>query len=62
MGGSGQFSVCRSATPVGELLSNMAREELTGGLSNMSAAFGNKKKLCMELVTKTGEEINALGL
>lgn len=44
MGGSGQFSVCRSATPVGELLSNMAREELTGGLSNMSAAFGNKKE------------------
>lgn len=63
-GFKGSFSVQRSPQPAGlnKMAGNMALDQLTDGLSSLSGAFGNKKKLCMELVTKTAETINALGL
>lgn len=64
LGSKGKYMVERSAQPAGidKMLGNMALEHLTGGLTGMSAAFGNTKKKCMELVDKTAETINALGI
>ena len=64
LGGKGNFSVQRSAQPVGidKLLTNMALDKLTGGLTGLSGAFGNSKKRCMELTTKTAETIRELGI
>jgi len=64
LGSKNKYCVTRSAQPagVGKMISNMALEHLTGGLTGFSAAFGNSKKLCMELTTKTAETINALGI
>jgi hypothetical protein len=62
LGYKGKYTVQRSVQPAGKLGANMALEQLTGGLSGLSGAFGNSKKRCMELVTKTAETINALGI
>lgn len=64
LGSKNKYMVERSAQPAGmdKMLGNMALEHLTGGLTGMSAAFGNTKKKCMELVDKTAETINALGI
>jgi hypothetical protein len=64
LGGKGKFSVQRSVQPVGvdKLLANMALDKLTGGLTGFSGAFGDTKKRCMELATKTADTINALGI
>lgn len=61
---TGGWVVMRSAQPagVGNLVKNELLDKVTGGLSGLSAAFGDTKKKCMELVTKTAETINALGL
>lgn len=60
----GTFEVQRSVQPagVGNLAANMALDKLTGGLTGLSGAFGDTKKRCMELVTKTAETIRALDL
>lgn len=60
----GKFVVQRSTQPagVGNMLKNDVLNSLTDGLTSMSAAFGNKKKLCMELTEKTAATINALGI
>jgi len=64
LGANGKFSVQRSAQPAGvdKMLTNMALDKLTGGLTGFSGAFGDTKKRCMELATKTAETINALGI
>ena len=64
LGGNGKFSVQRGVQPVGvdKMLANMALDKLTGGLSGLSGAFGDTKKRCMELTTKTAATINALGI
>lgn len=64
LGGKGKFTVQRSAQPVGvdKLLANMALDKLTGGLTGLSGAFGDTKKRCMEMATKTAQTINALGI
>lgn len=60
----GTFEVQRSAQPagVGNLAANMALDKLTGGLSGLSGAFGDTKKRCMALVTRTAEQIRELDL
>ena len=64
LGSNGKFSVQRSAQPAGvdNLVTNMALDKLTGGLTGFSGAFGDTKKRCMELATMTAEKINALGI
>ena len=64
LGANGKYSVQRSVQPVGvdKMLMNMALDKLTGGLTGLSGAFGDTKKHCMELATKTADTINALGL
>ena len=64
LGSGGKFSVQRSAQPAGvdKMLTNMALDKLTGGLTGFSGAFGDTKKRCMELATKTAETIHALGI
>ncbi len=64
LGTKGNFSVQRSAQPVGieNLIANMALDKLTGGIKGLSGAFGNTKKRCMELATKTAEQINQMGI
>lgn len=64
LGANGKYSVQRSVQPVGvdKMLMNMALDNLTGGLTGLSGAFGDTKKRCMELATKTADTINALGL
>lgn len=63
-GAKGKFTVMRSAEVAG--LGNMAKnailDSLTDGWSSMSAAFGDKKKRCMELVDITAKEIKEAGL
>lgn len=63
-GGKGKFTVQRSSQPagVGNVVKNMALDQLTDGWSGMSAAFGSTKKRCIELTEKTAQTINALGL
>ena len=60
LGTKGNFSV----QPVGieNLIANMALDKLTGGITGLSGAFGNTKKRCMELATKTAEQINQMGI
>lgn len=62
--GNGKFVVSRGVQPAGleNMAANIALDKLTGGLSSMSGAFGDTKKRCMELVTKTADQINALGI
>ena len=64
LGGKGKYTVQRSVQPAGldKLAANMALEKLTGGLTGFSGAFGDTKKRCMELATKTAAQINALGI
>lgn len=64
IGNKGKFTVQRSAQPagVGKMVKNMVLDELTDGWSSMSAAFGNTKKRCMELTTKTAETLRSLNL
>lgn len=64
LGANGKYSVQRGVQPVGvdKMLANMALDKLTGGLSGLSGAFGDTKKRCMELTTKTAQTINALGI
>ena len=66
LGGNGKYTVQRSAQPVGvdKMLANMALDKLTGGISGFSGAFGDTKKRCMEMATKTAKanKINALGI
>ena len=64
LGSKGKYSVTRSVQPAGvdKFLSNVALEHLTNGLTGMSGAFGDSKKLCMEMVTRTAGTINELGL
>ncbi|HOO27729.1 MAG TPA: hypothetical protein PLU43_04645 [Lachnospiraceae bacterium] len=64
LGTKGNYSVQRAVQPAGvdKMAANMALDKLTGGLSGMSGAFGDTKKKCMELVVKTAETINALGI
>lgn len=60
----GEWIVMRSVQPagVGNVLKNELLETVTDGWSGLSGAFGDTKKKCMELVVKTAETINALGL
>lgn len=62
--GKGKFVVQRSTQPagMGNMAKNMALDSITNGWSSFSGAFGNSKKLCMELTEKTAEAINALGI
>lgn len=64
LGNKGKYQVTRSVQPAGvdKMLANMALDSLTDGWSSMSGGLGNTKKLCMELVEKTANTINALGL
>ena len=60
----GRFCVMRSTQPIGldKILKNMVLEDLTDGLTGMSAIIGNKKKLCNALVEKTAAQIDELNL
>lgn len=60
----GIIYVQRAATPIGldKQLRNEMLEDLTGGLSGMSVLLGKKKKLCMALVDKTAEQLEAMDL
>lgn len=62
LGAKGNYSVQRAVQPAGvdKMAANMVLDKFTGGLSGMSGAFGDTKKKCMELVTKTADTINAL--
>jgi len=64
LGYNGKYSVTRAVQPAGleNMVANAALDKLTGGWSSMSGGMGNTKKLCMELVTKTADKINALGI
>lgn len=46
----------------GELLKNMALDEVTGGLSGLSAYFGKKVREAERLVEITAQELDSLGL
>ncbi|MFR8547833.1 MAG: hypothetical protein ACLVEV_04305 [Lachnospiraceae bacterium] len=64
MGSKGRYTVVRSVHPAG--LGNMAKgmvlDKLTDGWSSISGSMGKKKKLCLELVTKTAQTIRQLQL
>jgi len=64
LGSKNKYVVSRAVASAGmdKLAANMALEQLTGGLSGFSGAFGNSKKVCMEMVTKVAEKINSLDL
>jgi hypothetical protein len=64
LGDKGKYSVVRSVQPAGvdKFVANMALEHLTDGLTGLSGAFGNSKKLCMEMVTRTAKTISDLGI
>jgi len=64
LGDKGKFYVTRAVQPagLGNFAKNIALEHLTDGLSGMSAAFGNKKKLCMHLTELVAETIKSLNL
>ena len=47
---------------VGNLVKNAVLSDLTGGLTSLSGAFGNKKKRCMELVEITAKQIEDAGV
>ena len=60
----GKIFVQRAVTPIGleKQLRNEMLDDLTCGLSSMSMVFGKKKKLCMALVDKTADQLEAMGL
>lgn len=62
--GKGKYQVQRSTiiAGVGNMVKNMVIDDLTDGLTSMSAAFGNTKKTCMLHVTKVAETINNMGI
>lgn len=62
--GKGKFQVMRSAEVAGlnNVVKNAVLDELTDGWSSMSAAFGDKKKRCMELVDITAKQIEEAGI
>lgn len=62
--GKNKYQVMRSAevAGVGNMVKNAVLDELTDGLTSLSAAFGNKKKRCMELVDITAKEIENAGV
>lgn len=64
MGKNGKYTVVRSVQPagIGNMAKSMALDHLTDGWSSMSGSMGKKKKLCLELVTKTAETIRKLDL
>ncbi len=64
LGNKGKYTVMRNTQPAGagKFVKNMALDQLTGGLTSMSAVLGDSKKRCMELVTKTADTINGLGI
>lgn len=64
LGNDGKFFVTRSVQPagLGSFAKNAVLEHLTHGWSNMSAAFGDKKKLCMHLAELTAETIKEQNL
>jgi hypothetical protein len=64
LGSKGKYYVERSVQPagIGKMAMNMALNEISDGWSGMSGAFGGTKKKCMELVTKTAETINSMGI
>lgn len=63
-GSKGNYTVVRSTQPagLGNFAKNIAFEKLTDGWSIMSGSFGKKKKLCLEMVTKTAETIRKLNI
>ena len=62
--GKNKFQGMRSAqvAGVGNMVKDAVLDELTDGLSSMSAAFGKSKKRCMELVDITAREIENAGI
>lgn len=64
LGDKGKFYVTRAVQPagLGKFAKNIALEALTDGWSGMSAAFGDKKKLCMHLTELAAETIKGLDL
>lgn len=64
LGTKGNYSVQRSVQPAGvdKMVANMVLDEVTQGFSGMSGAFGDTKKKCLELVTKTADTIRNLGI
>lgn len=62
--GKGKYQVQRSTiiAGVGNMVTNMVIDDLTDGLTSISAAFGDKKKTCMALVTKVADKINSMGI
>ncbi len=58
-----KFSVTKNEVAgVGNMLKNAALSKVTDGWSNISGVFGKKAKSAEELVVKTFEELDALGL
>ena len=64
LGSKGKYYVERSSQPagVGKMAMNMALDKLSGGWTGMSGVIGDSKKKCLELVTKTAETINTMGI
>ena len=62
--GKGRIFVQRAVTPIGleKQLRNEMMDDLTGGLSSMSMLLGKKKKLCIALVDKTADQLEAMDL
>lgn len=64
MGSKNKYTVVRSVQPagLGNMAKSMALDKLTNGWSSMSGGLGKRKKLCLELVTKTADTIRKLNL
>lgn len=62
--GKNKYIVQRAVQPVGleSLLKNAIFDELSDGWTYVADTFGNTRKVCMELTTKTADTIRALGL
>ena len=62
--GKGRVYIQRAVVPIGldKQLRNEILEDVTGGLSGMSAIMGKKKKICIAMVDKTAEQLEAMGL
>ncbi len=63
-GSKGKFYVMRSTQPAGltKMISNMALDDVTDGLTSLSAAFGGTKKRCLELTQNAADVITAMHL
>ena len=62
--GKGKFQVQRSTiiAGLGNMVTNMVIDDLTDGLTTITAGLGKTKKMCMEQVTRVADTINAMAI